>query len=249
MGKQQPREYKAVPQWFKAADDNPRTKIGIFSVFGVVDSYDDVVHPGAFTKTVQERGKKIYHLWQHSFDQPAIAVIDAISEVTQNDLPDQIRTMYPEATGAMAVTRTYLDTLRGNEILTGIDAGVEYEMSFAYDAVKYDFEESDRARWGVLRHLREVRLWETSDVLWGANDATIANLRQHPMLARLGDDLKSLIAQLEHTKTVDDADMAALETLIKTLQQSRSSCRAVETIPTLTDLKAKVELLSLSLGG
>jgi uncharacterized coiled-coil protein SlyX len=50
-------------------------------------------------------------------------------------------------------------------------------MSFAYDAVKYDFEEKPDAKyeWDRIRNLREIRLYETSDVLWGANDATVAS--------------------------------------------------------------------------
>jgi len=38
------------------------------------------------------------------------------------------------------VTREYLDTPRAQEVLANIKAGVPLQMSFAYDAVRYDYE-------------------------------------------------------------------------------------------------------------
>jgi hypothetical protein len=70
------------------------------------------------------------------------------------------------------VTRKYLDTDRGNEILEGIKAGAINEMSFGFNPIKYDFEDVDGM---LVRNLKEVRLWDTSDVNWGANPATVAS--------------------------------------------------------------------------
>jgi HK97 family phage prohead protease len=53
------------------ADDG--TFEGYGSVFGVVDSYNEVVAPGAFTESLAElaaKGRTVPVLWQHRQDQP-----------------------------------------------------------------------------------------------------------------------------------------------------------------------------------
>ncbi|MFG1465245.1 HK97 family phage prohead protease [Xanthobacter sp. DSM 24535] len=55
---------------------------GYGSVFGVVDSYNEVVEPGAFVASLVEasrRGRKVKMLWQHDPMQP-IGVWDDLSE-------------------------------------------------------------------------------------------------------------------------------------------------------------------------
>lgn len=165
-------ERKVLPHFRKSISG--RAVTGIYSVMGNVDSYADVAVSGMFTKTVAERKDQIFHLWQHDFDSPAIAVVKDLRELRQDELPDAIKSAYPEATGGEEVTREYLETPRGEEILKGHVAGVPYQMSFAFDPVKFDLGEQDGVK---VRFLREVRLYETSDVLWGANNATIASKR------------------------------------------------------------------------
>jgi uncharacterized protein len=168
-------EQKHAPQHIRKVDG--RTVTGVFSVFGNRDSYNDVIHPGAFAKTIQERAGRIVHLWQHDMASPPIARVVGLRELSRAELPPEVLRDYPEASGGAEVTREYLDTPRGNEALTAIKAGVPLQMSFAFDALKYDFEELPGAKsdWEQQRNLREVRLWETSDVLWGANEATLAS--------------------------------------------------------------------------
>jgi len=153
---------------------NGRTVTGIFSVFGNMDSYADVIHSGAFSKTLSERAGRVLHLWQHDMDAPPIALIDSLREVPRQALPAETLMRAPTATGGAEVTRTYLDTPRANEVLTAIQSGAPLEMSFAFDAVRFDFEENVDSPLGVVRNLRELKLYETSDVNWGANSATIA---------------------------------------------------------------------------
>lgn len=190
-------ERKHSPQHIKRIDG--RTVTGIFSVFGNLDSYNDVVWPGAFSKTMQERGSKIVHLWQHDMAAPPIAKITNLRELTRAELPSELLRDFPEASGGAEVTREYLDTPRGNEILATIKAGVPLQMSFAFDALKYDFAELPGAKhdWEQQRNVREVRLWETSDVLWGANEATVAAKADPHVLLR---QLHGLLIQLNQIK-------------------------------------------------
>lgn len=169
------RELKSSPSAIKAIDGS--TVTGICSVMGNLDDYSDRIWPGAFQKTIKERGSRLLHLWQHDFSNPPIAVIKSIREVARAELPPIVLERAPEAMGGVEVVREYLNTPRAQEVLENLRAGAPLEMSFAYDAVKYDFEEKPDAKyeWDRIRNLREVRLYETSDVLWGANDATVAS--------------------------------------------------------------------------
>ena len=169
------RELKSIPSEIKNIDGS--TVTGICSVMGNLDEYSDRLHPGAFMKTIQERGDRIFHLWQHDFSSPAIAIVKSIRELSRAELPPKVLQRAPDATGGVEVVREYLNTPRAQEVLEGLRAGAPYEMSFAYDAVKYDYEEKPDAKyeWDRIRNLREIRLYETSDVLWGANEATVAS--------------------------------------------------------------------------
>lgn len=185
------RETKIAPQHIK--NINGRTVTGLFSVFGNVDSYGDIVTPGAFTKTFNDRGGQIFHLWQHDFESPAIAVVKDLRELRQDELPDAVKAAHPDATGGAEVAREYLDTPRGNEIMAGLNAGVPYKMSFAFDPIKVAMTEQDEQK---VRLLREVRIYETSDVLWGANDATVASKR--------APSTKAIAAALRELKAPED---------------------------------------------
>lgn len=168
-------EEKSFLSVTKSIDD--RTVTGIASVFGNIDLVGDRLHKGAFKKTIAENMRHFRHLWQHNYNLPPIAKIDEIAEVGKSDLPDEIRQAFPEATGGLQVKRTYLDTPRGNEVLEALKVGALNEMSFGFDVVKFDMADeqdpSDEKSRHLVRNIREVKLWDTSDVNWGANPATV----------------------------------------------------------------------------
>lgn len=173
MAKQYEKEFKTLPHFVKAVDGD--TVTGVFSVFGVLDSYADNARPGMFMKTFAERGSKTLFLWQHDFYSPPIANITDLREIGREELPDKVKFQYPEAEGGAQVTRTYLDTARAREVLAAIKSGVPLQMSFGYDPIRYEWKEDPDSEWGEVRDLLEVRLWEVSDVNWGANAATVAS--------------------------------------------------------------------------
>lgn len=182
-------ELKSIPNAVKAVEG--RQVIGVASVFGNVDDQADRIWPGAFQKTISERRTKFRHLWNHDFFSPPIASIDDIKEIGRDELPEAVLSQAPEAMGGLQVTRTYLDTPRGNEVLAGIKAGAINEMSIGLDPVRFDFSEVDGTR---TRELRELRLYDTSDVLWGANSATSAmkSAALDALLKQLEDYLSAL---------------------------------------------------------
>lgn len=162
-----PMEYKSVPAAVKAIEG--RVVTGIFAVHGNLDSYHDISHPGSFSKTLSERQKRVKFLWGHDFYSPPTAVIKGIREVARDELPEAVLERAPTATGGVEVVREYLTNERASEVFEAVASGANDEMSYGYDALRFDFQEVDGVQ---VRNLREVRLWEVSDVLFGANPAT-----------------------------------------------------------------------------
>lgn len=222
-----------------------RTVTGIAAVIGNVDEGDDRIHPGAFTKTLQEGKKRVRHLWQHKTDEPPTAHIIDLQEVGRADTPADLKAKYPDAIGALIVTREYLDTPRANEVLAGIKSGAVDEMSFGYTTIKgrVDFEKSASGR--PIRNLREVRLMETSDVLWGMNPATRAS---KSIMELDPEDLLEMLQMIDQGETLTDADHAALArvvALVSDMEQSAPEAPEDEIDPTSTkDVSTKPETIT-----
>lgn len=206
-----------------------RTVTGVFSVFGNLDSYNDRMWPGSFTKTFMERGHRVLHLWQHDIQAPSIARITNLREIGRSDLPDDVLRDFPDATGGAEVTREYLKTPRANEVFENIQAGIPLQMSFAFDALKFDFEESPDARgaWDQARNVREVRLWEVSDVNFGANEATTASKADLRVLAH---QLFALLRQLKAGARHSERDITLLNEIhAAAVDLGCTTCKGIET--------------------
>lgn len=123
---------------------------GYGSVFEVVDSQKDVVMPGAFKNTIENRKSQIKLLWQHDMSQP-IGVIDEIFE---------------DENGLYVKGHLMLDVAKAKEAYALLQKGVVSGMSIGYSPKR---TRSDKVN-GV-RILDEVELWEVSLVTFPANDA------------------------------------------------------------------------------
>lgn len=163
-------EYKHLAHATKAIDG--RTVVGIVAVHGNVDEGGDKSWPGSFSDPAVDGRDRAVFLYMHDPMQPPTAAINYVREVRASDLPPKVMAYAPDATGGVEVSRTYLDTPRGNEILTGLQAGAIHEMSYAYNAVQYDFEEIEGK---TIRNLRKVEIFDYSDVAWGMNPATVGS--------------------------------------------------------------------------
>jgi hypothetical protein len=190
-------ETKTLTHYTKGVEG--RTVVGIATVFGNVDHGRDRAWNGSFAKTLNERLPKIKYLWNHGSDgwdyfcTPPIARIDAAYEVSRDALPQRVLEQAPEATGGVEVKRTYLDTPRGNEILALYQAGIDMEMSYAYDVMKHDFSTVGDMR---VRELREVKCFDFSDVNAGMNEATVgAKAGLERRLSLLVERMKTLQAE------------------------------------------------------
>lgn len=199
-------------------DVTGRSITGFASIFGNKDSVGDIVCNGSFNKTIAENRRRFRHLWQHNTYEPPTATIRDIQEVDRESLPDVVKVNYPEATGGLMVTREYLETDYCERIYKGILNGAINEMSFMYDIIKSDMMRDDSTQ-ECTYFLRELRLYETSDVNWGANEATEASKSE---LERLINNAKQFVAlKTERTKegrVLSTANLNRMKNAISILQ-------------------------------
>jgi len=205
------RELKVSPQFTKQIEDNVVT--GIFCIHGNVDEGMDRSHPGAMSDVKIDGRNRVRFLWQHASYEPPIAVVKSIRELTRAELPSEVLTYAPDATGGVEVVRKYLDyhpSSRGAEVLNGLKEGAIQEMSYMYDVVEWSYTNDENNM--VIRELKKLALWDISDVNWGMNPATLAISKSANWKTR------SLV---DHTAKVE-AEVVAWRNRIKELASNRS---------------------------
>lgn len=198
------------------AKSSGRIRVGIAALHGVVDSWGDRSHPGAFAKTLTEKKHRIRFLWNHDSRTPPIATIVDVKEIGAAELPGDLRDKYPTATGGLEVTREYYTNDLASWVLEAVDKGDVNEMSYAYDVVKSDptDEEIESSGSRRVRELRELKLYDLSDVNWGMNEATLASVKGFNLEALpLGTLYQSLLIHTEEFKQ-GRRNSASDETLI-----------------------------------
>ncbi|MGD8500356.1 MAG: HK97 family phage prohead protease [Phycisphaerales bacterium] len=169
-------ERKTFHGFVTKADEEQGIVEAYFAVFGNIDQGNDVIHPGAFTKTFLERGGKVRVLDNHRTDtiERAIGKPLLLKEVGREDLPPELLAQNPEATGgAFARVQMLMDTPEGKGAFIRLRDGAIDEWSFGYDALDTDFSSAMKDGEEInVRNLRTLRLYEISPVLFGMNEAT-----------------------------------------------------------------------------
>lgn len=181
---------------------------GYCSTFGNMDSVGDIIEPGAFRKTISERGpkgaNKIKVLWDHwePFGMPV--------------------EMREDAHGLYVIGRAS-DTEENKDRLKYMAEGVVDSMSigFTIPEGKSWWEEDGDAPYGIVRHIEEVKLFEFSPIMFPANElAVISNVRKH---AELNVMLKSLTGEdlSRHAKNLPQIDERKLDAALEALREIR----------------------------
>lgn len=142
----------------KSVGDNG-TFAGYGAVFGNLDSYRDIIMPGAFVKTLQDefasKGRKVPMLWQHQRSQP-IGVYTSLKE---------------DSVGLYVEGEINMDVQQGREAFALMKQGALTGLSIGYNAVTEKWLDDDKG----TRELLEVKLWEISPVTFPANDESRIN--------------------------------------------------------------------------
>ena len=177
-------ETKAITTRFevKELDAEARTFEGLASTWDR-DLGDDVIHPGAFKRTLSH--------WRQS--KRALPLLDQHNYHTVRSVVGKLLDARETDEGLWTKWQV-IDGPDGDEILRRLKGGYVDGLSIGYRPVKYDFEESDDARWGEIRHLREVELKEVSVVIWGMNPNALVDT----------DSVKALIQAARDGRLTDE---------------------------------------------
>ncbi len=171
------KEYKKVPYFELKLDEEKGIVDHIFAVMGNIDLGGDVIHSGAFKKTIHERGNDVLVLDSHNTNsvKDAIAKPILIKEISRHQLPKEVKEKFPEATGGVqARTQFFLDDPDSKAVFNRLKNKAISEWSFGYDALDKDYSkvEDKDGNEVTVRNLRTIKLYEYSPVLWGMNEGT-----------------------------------------------------------------------------
>lgn len=149
------RDYLDVPFEIKAVNDDGFFS-GYGSVFNVVDSYKEIVLPGAFDESLKGRLPSL--LWQHRSGEP-IGVYTAVKE---------------DSIGLHVEGKLALKTARGAEAYELLKMGAISGLSIGFMTREDSYDKLTG-----IRSLKKVDLWEVSLVTFPANDAArVSNVKQ-----------------------------------------------------------------------
>ena len=143
-----------IPLRVKSVSENGQFE-GYGSVFGVKDTYGDVVMPGAFKESLQEHennGTMPSMLWQHKSDEP----IGVYTNMAEDDVGLAVNGSLLIDADPLA-RRAHAHMKAGS--LTGLSIGYSFDSPDDY--------EWDKEKQAFLLH--KIKLWEVSPVTFPAN--------------------------------------------------------------------------------
>ena len=153
------RQVRAFVLDLKATNDDGSVE-GYGSVFGVRDSYDDVIAAGAFQASLaahKKAGTMPAMLWQHDSDKP----IGVWTEMVE------------DSKGLLIKGQLALETTLGKEAHALLKMGALNGLSIGFVSKQWSYDrETD------VRTLTEIDLWEVSLVTFPANGAArVTNIK------------------------------------------------------------------------
>lgn len=209
-------ENKSYQDMILDIEPETRTVKACWSRIGNVDLDNDIIVAEAFTKTIKERGPKgknmIWSLVDHKADMAHTL--------------GKPKELYIEGDMLVAVT-DLVETECGEDAIKLYEAGLINQHSIGFSTLKSDVDQ----RTGV-RTITELKLYEGSAVLWGANPET-------PTLGFKGEfkeTKETLSLRLENLikafrgGTFTDDTFALMEIQIKQIQAELLTLEVAETI-------------------
>jgi HK97 family phage prohead protease len=191
---------------------------GYGSVFGVKDSYADIIQKGAFVKSIDahREGKSMpAMLWQHDAAQP-IGVWTEMSE---------------DANGLKLKGKLAMDTVKGSEAHALLKMGAINGLSIGFMTKQAAYDEKTETR-----TLTEVELWEVSLVTFPANTkARVTNVKSADELQTPKDAERFL-----RDSGMSKADALSFVTRVMRMGEQRS-----DSADSTTEAKAADKLLRL----
>ena len=239
-------EYKTITAEVKDVDLKGRRVSGWWASYGNKDFDKDIIEAGAARKTIAERGplgsNEIFFLNQHNWSQPHGKPVV---------LEDQPKGIYFESAQMP-------DTSYSKDSLVLYEAGIVIQHSIGFQTLKHE----DSGNWSdgtYLRRIKEIKLFEGSNVTLGANPNTPFTGFKSLTFEEANDQINRIVKLIRHGSLTDDS-FSQLEIALKQLQLhsyelGKKSLEATNE-PTLevtpevpepmnTDEDSKIELIKL----
>ena len=191
-------KYKSITGCVKDVDLKNRVVTGYLSNFDNKDYDNDVIVKGAFAKTIAERKDQIFFLNQHNWKQPH-GRFDVLREDEKG--------LYFESTPMIKGVSYSEDALKLYE------AGIMNEHSIGFNVMQSDLDKKSG-----IRTIKEIKLYEGSNVTLGANSQTPFTGFKALTLKEINDKVK-LIIKAFRSGTFTDETYSLLEIALKELQR------------------------------
>lgn len=192
-------EYKSIFNGHvKDVDKSTRTITGYFSAYGNVDSDNDVIEKGAYSKTIKERAQDIYYLFNHNWDYLMDKGSRSLKLIDDNY--------------GLGFEAKIADTNMGRDLIVYYEEGLVNEHSIGFQTQKAVKEANG------VRVIKEVKLWEGSAVPIGANGATPFNGFKSVNTIKEANDYIHRIMKLLKNGSLTDDSFSQLEFALKQLQ-------------------------------
>lgn len=182
-----PYKVKTVEKAVKDVDLSDRIVSGVFNSYFYIDSDLDMLLPGAASKSIQERGvgstkgNRIKHLKDHDWSQN-IARLDVLEEREVDFSGRKIQGIYHES--------FYPESTDSTDMLIKIQEGLYDSRSIGFQYIENGIQRVEKGsddynkfiqmainpeageEAGYFYVVKEIKLWEGSDVSFGANELT-----------------------------------------------------------------------------
>lgn len=161
------------------------------------DSHQDIIEQGAFAKTLQERRDQIFFLNQHNWSEP-------------HGKFDELR---EDSKGLYFVSGEMPNTSYSKDALELYERGIMTDHSIGFITIKSDFDRESN-----VRHIKELKLYEGSNVTIGANRNTpFMGFKSDEILKQIQDKTTAIMKALRDGSFTDDTFLR-LEIALKQLQ-------------------------------
>lgn len=183
--------------------DNTQKRVkAVWARCGNIDLDNDIIVPEAFTKTIKERGPKGKNLiWSLVDHCPSMDM--AIGK------PEEL---YIEGDMLIAIT-PIVDTEKGEDMLKMYEDGLINQHSIGFATINSDVDKNG------VRTIRELKLYEGSAVLWGANPETpTLDVKSEFKRKGLSDRLENLLKSFKGGRFTDET-FSLMEIEIKRIQK------------------------------
>ena len=131
---------------------------GYFSAFGNVDKGGDRIMPGAYAKTIAERGPKSKNAIKWLYNHDTSKLVGKILELEEDSFGLKFVGQISKAPSARDYIYYY-------------DEGIITEHSVGIEVLGYSYTSEEEKAAGIV-NLTELKLYEGSSVLWGMNENT-----------------------------------------------------------------------------